>query len=77
MRTVDCTVRLPGKGIADCRYFMDDIYQRVADKVGSYARLYGWDHNDPHWGNFLFSDDLTQANIIEYVEIIALLEDSC
>lgn len=48
---------------------MDDIYQLVADKLGWYARLYGWEHTDNHWGNFLFSDDLTEVSIIEYVHM--------
>lgn len=46
---------------------MDNVYMLVADKIGWYARVYGWEHADSHWGNFLFSDDLAEVAIVEYV----------
>ena len=44
---------------------MTEIYTRILDKLDEYALKYGWDQGDLNWDNMLFSDDLTQVNLVE------------
>ncbi|KAG8906045.1 hypothetical protein FRB99_007702 [Tulasnella sp. 403] len=48
-----------------CEGFMNNLYGLIADKKIEYTR-YGYLHTDMNWRNFLFNDDLTEVNLIDW-----------
>ena len=44
---------------------MAGIYDLIVDRIAGYVLQYGWEQSDMNWYNFLFSDDLTEVNIVE------------